>query len=309
MILLWGLEQDRTFGSVLKILREQDADHLFVNHAAIGRTELEFTTLPKPTYRLTLDRRTYDLEEFTSAYLRPYDHRLYEDPGVGASPRALGAPDVVHHLLMSWAEHSRALIVNRPSADATNQSKLLQATMIRQCGLDVPESLVSNDLEAIRAFRVRHGSVIYKSMSSVRSIVKELDLAALERVGSFGPMLVQQRLFGLNVRVHVVGSEVVACANHSSSIDYRYGECHVERFELPADVTAKCVELTRRLGLIVSGIDLIRTSEGVYYCFEANPNPAFGAFDPNGHADVARLVAARLLAARTPLPREIASRH
>ncbi len=300
MILLWGLEEDRTFQSVLNVLRKRDAEFTFVNHASIASTSVKFSTTPTLSYFLTVGDNKLDLDSFSAAYLRPYDHRLYEEGTADPRP-TLGGPDVVYHLLMSWAEHTKAIIINRPSADATNHSKLFQSVTIRECGFSVPESLVSNDLVSIREFEAKHGSLIYKSMSCVRSIVKVLDTDALANLGSFGPILVQQRIRGTNLRVHVVGSSVVACQSNSTAIDYRYAECRMEACELPTNIAAQCVDLTKRLGLIVSGIDLMRAEDGQYYCLEANPNPAFGAYDHDGMSSVAHLVVDRLMESNKPL--------
>src|SRR5262249_16103587 len=146
--------------------------------------------------------------------------------------------DLVHHLLNDWAEHSPALIVNRPSAEATNHSKLRQALAIQAACFRVPESLVSNEREQIRAFHARHGRVIYKSMSSVRSMVKELDLAALEAAGPLGPVLFQHRVAGQNIRVHVVGQATFACAIESGAVDYRYAPASLTPVALPAEIAA-----------------------------------------------------------------------
>ena len=293
MILLWGLLEDDTFRSVHACLLRSGAKIAFVNHASIGRTRIEFDSQPAPQYRLTCGEDCHELNAMSAAYLRPYDHRLYAEDGQGGSK--VTRPDVVHHLLMSWAEHAAAMVINRPSAEATNQSKLYQAMAIARSGLRVPESLVSNDAEEIEQFTARHGRVIYKSMSSVRSVVQELDLRSLRTLGTMGPALFQQRIIGRNVRVHVIGEETVACGIESEATDYRYGEARMTVCELPSDVTQKCVEVTRALGLELSGIDLMVTADDQYYCLEVNPSPAFSVFDAASSGTIARLVAQRLM--------------
>jgi glutathione synthase/RimK-type ligase-like ATP-grasp enzyme len=293
MIFLWGLLQDDTFRSVHDCLLRRGVDIAFVNHALIRRTRVEFSALPEPVYRLSCGERVYELNSMSAAYLRPYDHRLYENEK--PRDRKVSQPDVVHHLLMSWAEHTTATSINRPSAEATNQSKLHQAMLICRAGLRVPASLVSNDVEEIEQFTAERGRVIYKSMSSVRSVVQELNVQALRSLGAMGPALFQQRIEGRNVRVHVVGEETVACAIESEATDYRYGQSRMTPVLLPAEVAAKCVGVTRELGLVLSGIDLIETEEGEYYCLEVNPSPAFSVFQQTASRSIADLVADRLM--------------
>ena len=297
MILLWGLLQDDTFRCVHDCLQRRGAKIALVNHADLGRTHVEYQSAPDPAYRLRCGGDTYELNDMSAAYLRPYDHRLYND--VKQREREVSQPDVVHHLLMSWAEHTAATVVNRPSAEATNQSKLFQAMAIRQCGFKVPESLVSNDAEEIERFAVVHERVIYKSMSSVRSVVEELNVQSLRALGAMGPALFQQRIAGRNVRVHVVGDETVACAIESDATDYRYGKARMTPYALTDEVASQCVNVTRRFGMVLSGIDLIATADGEYYCLEVNPSPAFSVFQTASARSIADLVADRLMATQT----------
>jgi glutathione synthase/RimK-type ligase-like ATP-grasp enzyme len=45
---------------------------------------------------------------------------------------------------------------------------------------------------------------------------------------------------------------------------------------LPAEVERRCVELTRRLGLVYGAIDLIVTPAGEYVFLEINPTGEYG---------------------------------
>jgi glutathione synthase/RimK-type ligase-like ATP-grasp enzyme len=209
---------------------------------------------------------------------------------------------MVHHLISAWAEYTPALVISRPSAEGTNQSKLYQAGEIRASGFLTPESLVTNDPAAVREFQALHGSLIYKSMSNVRSVVKELAVDDLEGK-VLGPVLFQQRIVGQNVRVHVVGEECFACAIETEGTDYRYAPSRMTKMTLPGDVADKAVALTRRLGLYLAGLDFIVTPAGEWYCLEANPNPAFACFADGD--EVAQAVARLLMEAPEPERRQL----
>jgi glutathione synthase/RimK-type ligase-like ATP-grasp enzyme len=295
MILLWGLLEDPTFQSVYECLKRRGADVAFVNHAAIARCRIQMACGGETSHRLSCDANHYDLGAFSAAYLRPYNHRHYEDQTDGAE-RASGVSraDLVNHLMSVWAENSKATIINRPSAEASNRSKLYQATAIRASGFLVPDSLVTNDPGLARDFLLRHGRVIYKSMSSVRSIVKELEASSLDAVEKLGPVFFQQRIVGPNIRVHVIGENTVACMIRSDGVDYRYATSSIEPMALPEDLARRCVALTTRLGLVLSGIDLIADDDD-YYCLEVNPNPAFSCFDVSPDRTVAQAVAEVLM--------------
>jgi glutathione synthase/RimK-type ligase-like ATP-grasp enzyme len=289
VILLWGLLQDATTRSVYEWLARLNARVAFVNHADIARTRVRFTSDGADSYRLTCGNLSYELARMSAAYLRPYDHRDYVKAGNKAP--VVGRAELVHHLIGAWAESTAALVINRPSAEATNHSKLFQATHILASGFSVPASLVTNEPDRVREFQARHLRVIYKSMSSVRSIVQELDTNALDGIVRMGPVMFQQRVIGTNVRVHVVGRETVACVIHSDGVDYRYAPSNITPFVLPNNVASRCVALTDQLGLVLSGIDLVRTSLDEWYCLEVNPNPAFSCYDLSEDKVIARAVA------------------
>jgi hypothetical protein len=66
--------------------------------------------------------------------------------------------------------------------------------------------------------------VVYKSTSGARSIVEEVDAAALARLDDIRWCRVQFQAYveGVDVRVHVVGHRVFATRVASDAADYRY---------------------------------------------------------------------------------------
>lgn len=194
-----------------------------------------------------------------------------------------------------------ARVVNRPAAMGSNLSKPAQAQAIVRARLLTPPTLVTNVPEAARAFHAEHGRIIYKSISAVRSIVCEWlpdcgrDLAAVTAL----PTQFQAFVPGVNIRVHVVGEQVFATEIESSAIDYRYVAdsdvaVGMHPVELAADTAEACVALTRTLGLEMSGIDLKRTPDGEWYCFEVNPSPAYSFFEELGGQPIAAALVALL---------------
>ena len=107
--------------------------------------------------------------------------------------------------------------------------------------------------------------MIFKSISGERSIVHELDdhfMGRLEHI-RWCPVQFQAYVDGVDVRVHVVGDEVFATAVRSEDVDYRYAHRsghappRLEDAIRLSDATAeRCVKLSRRLGLVFTGIDL-----------------------------------------------------
>jgi len=52
--------------------------------------------------------------------------------------------------------------------------------------------------------------------------------------------------------------------------------------------------LAASLDLVVAGIDLRRTPDGEWYCFEVNPSPAFSYYESATHQPISAAIAALL---------------
>ncbi len=65
-------------------------------------------------------------------------------------------------------------------------------------------------------------------------------------------------------------------------------------FEIPDRLGTLLVEVTSDMGLLLAGVDLRRTPDGGWCCFELNPSPGFTFYeDPTGQpiaAAIARLL-------------------
>jgi glutathione synthase/RimK-type ligase-like ATP-grasp enzyme len=241
-----------------------------------------------------------NLDEATGLYLRltaPRQNHPRSDP------LRQQRHDAAVGLICGWAEIAGLRVANRPSAMASNSSKPYQAALIRQVGFSVPETIVTNDPDQVRQFHQRHGRLIYKSTSGVRSIVHELTparAANLERVRNL-PTQFQRLLTGANIRVHVIGRRTFACEIAAETVDYRYREGgsspRMQRVDLPADVATRCLELAAALDLPLAGIDLLRDAEGEWWCFEVNPSPAYSCFEETTGLPMAEALA-RWLAQR-----------
>jgi hypothetical protein len=307
MILVWGITADTTTSSVLKHLESLGAEVLFLDqHSVLDShlltTDLELDLSDGVRATFTQKDRCTDLSLVRAAYLRPYDARAFPVPAQAGPEsetwtRALSLDD----LLWTWADIAPVNVVNRPRDMANNSSKPLQSRQIHQAGFAVPETLVTTDADAADAFWERHGSVIYKSISGVRSIVSKLKLGDRARWHDIAtcPVQFQQFIPGTDFRVHVVGDDLFAARIDSDADDYRYAyrsgsTARVDPADLPDDVVDRCRMLAKSQGLALSGIDLRRTPRGEWFCFEVNPSPAFSYFDFEG-APIAAAVAHLLL--------------
>ena len=253
--------------------------------------------------RLQVNGDSYPLEEFTAIFTRLMDYRFL--PELKDQPESSPQRQLCRNLLDTlnrWAEVAPARVVNRAAPMGSNFSKPFQAQLIRRFGFEVPETLITNDPELVKAFRARHQRIIYKSISGVRSIVQTFNDGDMDRLESIRwcPTQFQAFVDGTNVRVHTVGQKVFATAISTDATDYRYAHrqggnrAELRAVELSDDLAEMCVKLSEGLGLAFAGIDLKVTQDNRVYCFEVNPSPAFSYYEANTGQPIARAVAAYL---------------
>lgn len=174
-----------------------------------------------------------------------------------------------------------------PAAD-----KFGQLLVAQRHGLRIPETLLTNDPEALRDMARRLGRIAVKSPSGstglpedtriLTQLVRASELQDDDAIRS-APVLAQAYVpKRTEVRATVVGGRVLAVEIHSQEtertrVDWRRYDhrTRYERIDLPADVRRACVQVTRDVGLDYSGIDLIRTPEEEYVFLEVNSEPAW----------------------------------
>jgi len=302
LTLLWGLGSDGPLAAVFRELSHLGAPARLVDQRDVLGTEVELDIAAEVRGTLRAAAQVIDLAEVTACYLRPYDWRdLPSVVSEGPSGSAWQHAAAIDEVLSSWSEVTPALVVNRLAAMAGNGSKPYQLAHIRRFGFRVPDTIVTTDPGVARAFWEHHGSVIYKSVSGVRSRVSRLKSEHLERLADVAscPTQFQRYIAGTDYRAHVVGAEVFACEVRSEADDYRYPGPHkvdIEACHLPSEVEDRCRRLAASMQLFVAGIDLrLSDRDGEWYCFEVNPSPAFTYYEDMAGLPIGAAIA-RLLA-------------
>jgi len=305
LILLWGLGSERPLALVHEELQRLGAPVMLIDERELSRVELQILVGSRIRGCLRIGDERRDLEAVTALYIRPYDFSSVPDIAAAGplSPEWAHAA-AIEESLWSWAEMTPALVVSRPSDMAANGSKPFQLQQIRASGFRVPETLVTTDPVAAQAFWERHRRVIYKSTSSVRSIVSCLKPDDAVRLADvrYCPTQFQEYVAGTDHRVNVVGSEVFAAEVISDATDYRYpGESNVaiRACTLPPEIEQRCLSMARAMRLPVAGIDLRRTPDGEWCCFEVNPSPAYTYYQSATDQPISGAIA-RLLMAGDP---------
>ncbi|SEB20203.1 RimK family alpha-L-glutamate ligase [Variovorax sp. YR216] len=286
-VLLWGSPLDLPIAAVCTALSRLGTPMFLVDQTRSGETSIGIELDGALSGWVQVGDQRCELHRIRSAYARPQDSVRTEHAAA------------IDEALACWLELTPARVVNRLSAMGSNSSKPYQAALIAQAGFAVPDTLVTNDAGLLRQFWKRHGSVIYKSCSGVRSIVSRLSAEDVDRLARLStcPTQFQEYVPGTDYRVHVIGNEVHGHAIESEADDYRYAGAagvRLRPWPVPDDLAARLRALAASLGLVMAGIDLRRKPRGDWVCFEVNPSPGFTFYDDEDDEPLARATA-RLL--------------
>jgi len=174
-------------------------------------------------------------------------------------------------------------------------NKQLQLGLAVELGFEIPPTLITNDPDELLAFYRQHnGNLIDKMPSTVLAAsqltgrewmrytqpVTTRDVGYARRLRR-SPVLFQRSIAKrFELRITVVDDDVLAAEIHSQStkrtqLDWRHYDWNHTPYRphaLPDEVRARCLGLTRRLGLRFGAIDMIVTPDGRYVFLEINPN-------------------------------------
>lgn len=211
---------------------------------------------------------------------RPYA----PDPSLGEGAAAF-AFDQVHEAVAGAWGALRARWLNDPWADQRAAHKPVQLAAATALGLRLPDTLVTSCPTEAQRFlaRLRGRPVIRKPLRPAAhvewqptALVTPADLDRLDLL-RLAPTILQAYVPGVDVRVTVVGDEVLAAEidarETSSPTDFRpaLAGCRVAPLRLPPPLEEGCRALVRALGLGYAALDFRRDAEGDHHFLEANP--------------------------------------
>src|SRR5437016_584847 len=209
LILLWGLPADSPLSAVYSELRRIHAPVRLLDQRDVLDMRVCVSIGDRVCGKVQIRDESFRLEDVTALYWRPYDSStLPHVAEAGEAARRHAAE--VDDLLTEWIASTTAFVISPLDAMAANNSKPYQLRWIEQFGWRIPKTLITTDPAAAREFWARHGTVIYKSVSSIRSRVSRLGPEHRDRFDAITtcPTQFQEFIPGTECRVHVVGEQI-----------------------------------------------------------------------------------------------------
>ena len=290
MILLVSHDDDDHLAPVLSELDRTGSERVVVDTSRIPST-VHVSAAHSPAgdrHRLRLEDGTWlDLAECRSGWWRralPSPH----DPRVLDPAQAAWAANETFEAMSGFWDALPITWVSPPRAIETSMMKTWQLPTARAVGLDVPDTLVTNDPDEARGFidRVGLGNVVCKAFSATPEnwretrVVEAAEYALLDRL-VVAPVIFQELVPAeVDLRITVVGEEFFVAAVHSQELPYALdfrlfleigAGVRMEPATLPPDVEECLLRLLKQAGLRYGAIDMRRTPDGRHVFLEVNP--------------------------------------
>jgi hypothetical protein len=279
VLLIAGGEADFNTLSVLGRMRQRGID---------GRELLVGAANPALTWDFQADELRLDGMVLRPAamFLRYDVFPSLADPRPNVAFRAQAWFGALHGWLLA---HPGVRMLNRCSNGQANKPFILH--LAGRCGLRIPFTLLTNELDALEADAARLGPMIAKPVpgGGFAQSVDELLAGTQRREGrSAAPAFVQRRLVPPEVRVFGVGEgntrRYVAFRVESDALDYRTDDdarvVHLPLEQVDADVVEGLGRLMDALQMDWGAADFKTCPDtGRLVFLEINSGPMFGAFD------------------------------
>ncbi|MGH3854550.1 MAG: ATP-grasp ribosomal peptide maturase [Pseudonocardiaceae bacterium] len=292
-VLILAEDIDATADQVVRALAERGVDVHRVNTAwfparlrvsARLRGDRWAGTLHAPT-------RVIDLESVTAVWYRT--PRAYQFPDELSPAERAHANLEAKYGLGGVLSSLPALWVNHPARLADAAYKPVQLVTAHRCGLAVPDTLITQDAEAVRGFAA-DGATVTKILGSNTILEEGVRKVAFTRLVAeadlidLGGLDVTTHLFQrwvpkeYEARVVVIGDHITTAAIRAgtaeSYVDWRadYDGSSYELVEPPADVLTGVRELMRALDLRYAALDFVITPDGQWTFLEINAGGQYG---------------------------------
>lgn len=289
MILLFTNQRDLTTDFIVLELERRSASFRRINTETLPSGSVTLGFRSREDWSLTLGSESIRGEDVRAAYFRrpgaPEIDENVRDAGELSYCRAeWGA------LLKTVYSRLETRWLNAPSAIMLAEDKPRQLLAAIELGFRVPETIVTNAIEAANSF-LEGSPTIAKPLREALIPGENEKVIFTTRVGQLSerdargfaaaPMILQREVpKRADLRVTVVGERVFATAigsqaREETTVDWRRGgvaELSHDAFDLPPDVAERCCRLVSVLGLRFGAIDLVWGQDGEFWFLEINPN-------------------------------------
>lgn len=294
MVLIISNERDSVVGLFVNSLKKARVDFFRLNtDALLTNSKFGLSVNSNISTYLSQYGKLIDLSKVTSVwYRRPVIPKIKIKSVVEKRFTEREALAVVDTL---WRILDKCFWVSSPWSIRDASNKLRQLQVACELGLQVPETLITNNYDDVKNFFNECGGLmLYKPIANghlssqfsrtqlmvYSKKIEGKDIAKLQLVANC-PGMFQRYIEKLyEVRVTVVGNKVFSAKVDSQRFsekkaDWRKGKYVKEIFtkcEIPVDLEEKLKMFLEKFNLKFGAFDLIVNKDGKYTFLECNPN-------------------------------------
>ena len=289
-VLLFTNKEDVTTDFIVQELKRQEIEFYRFNTEELSKSVEIVLDFERERYLLIdkLDKKEYDLLEFTDIYYRRPELPLYNEKGLTDGEKSFLQIEIYYTLEGIYRLLSKKHWFNHVYAIRSAENKIYQLLLAQEVGLIIPSTLISNNYASVEHF-LEYGKHIIKPVHNARikdekypKIVytSEITQDIKKEEAEFNINYLQTKIEkSCDVRATFVGERCFAVSIDSQEledtrVDWRKGE-HILKhtpIELPQEIHSKCIQLMKRLDLHYGAIDFILDKQGNYVFLEINPN-------------------------------------
>ncbi|MFB5561433.1 hypothetical protein [Bacillus cereus] len=178
--------------------------------------------------------------------------------------------------------------INGISETETATNKLIQMKTAKECGFQLPQTIVTQNKTDLLSFVDRlNRSMIVKPMRGTRkATLRAIKIDKHDLKDDLNmtmcPTMYQEYIEGTrHFRVHCFGNEITTVLIETEEVDWRsLRNCKFSSHKLPNDIENKIFNFLKKMNLKMGVIDLKQSADGEYFWLEINPQGQFLFWEP-----------------------------
>lgn len=201
----------------------------------------------------------------------------------------------LYHSLAFLLETMPVWCINKYSASRVAVQKSVQLQIARRCGLKIPDTLMSNKPEEVRAFLRRGGRSICKgftphvwqktgqtSVAITETFEITADQLPSDEVLTYAPAIYQELVpKEYDIRMVLMGNHIYSYAlnNSKKALDWRqdagFGHVSADLVPTPPEIQKSILEFARQTGVCFGSLDFGVDAKGQWWFLEINEQGQF----------------------------------
>lgn len=230
--------------------------------------------------------QAWDLGEISSAWLHRSSGLSLATSKINGTARRLYREEWQASFRGLWSLLRSARWLNKPETqEEVESNKLAQLAGARDCGLTIPDTLVTSAPDLAMRFSSREPAIIAKLLGAPplglrNPRTRKISTHDISQVDLLAPIFLQREIRKrFDIRVAYVNGQTYAVELHSQlaearAVDWRQptgGPLLARRHELDTSVVHALTRFMQTISLRFGVIDLVLTPDGEYVFLEVNP--------------------------------------